>query len=135
MIDKLKIENLDIFVNKKLLLKNINFDIKTNDIIAIIGPNGAGKSSLIKTIMHHYAFNAKKGNIVFNKLSLLKKQTNEIAKLGFFYLAQNPIELDSNSIQATMLICMNITKESVANESPLVRKDSSLVEDMDDVVN
>mgnify|MGYP003346763697 CR=1 FL=1 len=30
----------------------------------------------------------------FNKQDLLKHSTDEIAKLGFFYLAQNPMELE-----------------------------------------
>ncbi len=50
--------------NNKIVLKNINFDIKEGDFIAILGENGAGKSSIIKTI---YGLCKKiKGDIIFN---------------------------------------------------------------------
>lgn len=90
----LNISGLSIAVEDHSLLSNINLKAKTGDIVAIIGPNGAGKSSFLKTIMHHYAFKVTKGNIVFNNKSITKLATDEIAKLGFFYLAQNPMELE-----------------------------------------
>ncbi len=90
----LNINNLNIKVEDSLLLKDINFSLKEGDILTIIGPNGAGKSSLLKTIMHHYAFKVKGGSINYNGKSLLKLSTDQIAKLGFFYLAQNPQELE-----------------------------------------
>lgn len=90
----LNVNNLTIKVEGSLLLKNINLSAKTGDVIVIIGPNGAGKSSLLKTIMHHYAFKTSGGQITFNGKNLAKLPTDEIAKLGFFYLAQTPQELE-----------------------------------------
>lgn len=90
----LNVNNVSVKVEGNLLLKNINLSAKTGDVIVIIGPNGAGKSSLLKTIMLHYAFKVNKGDIKFNNKSLLKLSTDEIAKLGFFYLAQTPQELE-----------------------------------------
>ncbi|MBQ0045729.1 MAG: ATP-binding cassette domain-containing protein [Mycoplasma sp.] len=93
-INLLKVSNLCVSVEGHSLLKNLNLNAKTGDVIAIIGPNGAGKSSFLKTIMHHYAFKVTKGDIKFNNKSIIKANTDEIAKLGFFYLAQNPMELE-----------------------------------------
>lgn len=93
-IDLLNISALGVNVEGNQLLKNINFNAKTGDIVAIIGPNGAGKSSFLKTIMHHYAFKVNKGDIKFNGKSIKNLSTDAIAKLGFFYLAQNPMELE-----------------------------------------
>ena len=36
--------------NKKVVLKDINLNIKCGQIFAIVGPNGAGKTTLIKTM-------------------------------------------------------------------------------------
>ena len=47
----ISIQNLNINFNEYKILKNINFDIYSKQIITIIGPNGAGKSTLIKTIL------------------------------------------------------------------------------------
>ncbi len=93
-INLLNINGLDIVVDNNKLLKNLSLKAKTGDVIAIIGPNGAGKSSFLKTIMGHYAFKITKGDIKFNNKSLKKLSTDEIAKLGFFYLAQSPMELE-----------------------------------------
>jgi zinc transport system ATP-binding protein len=43
--------NIHLNRNGKILLDNINFEIKKGDFITLIGPNGAGKSSLIKVIL------------------------------------------------------------------------------------
>lgn len=93
-INLLNISKLNVSVEGQNLLKNINIKAQSGDIIAIIGPNGAGKSSFLKTIMRHYAYKVNKGNITFDKKNLLDMTTDEVAKLGFFYLAQNPMELE-----------------------------------------
>lgn len=46
----IKIENLDLFYGDFKALKNINLDIKFNNITAFIGPSGCGKSTLLKSI-------------------------------------------------------------------------------------
>jgi ATP-binding cassette, subfamily B, bacterial MsbA len=38
----------------KTILKNINFDIKKSEIIALVGPSGAGKSTLVDLIPRFY---------------------------------------------------------------------------------
>lgn len=90
----LQLKNLSVNVGNKPILKNINLKVKTGEVVAIVGPNGAGKSSLFKTILHHYAFKVVRGQINFNDKVINKLETNEIAKLGFYYLPQNPLELE-----------------------------------------
>ena len=34
----------------KLLLENVNFEIKSNDKVAIVGSNGTGKTTLLQEI-------------------------------------------------------------------------------------
>ncbi len=47
----LKIRNLSVALNSKIVLENVNLDIIENDFIGIIGPNGGGKTTLLKSIM------------------------------------------------------------------------------------
>ena len=50
MMDKFKIQNLNLFYDKFHALKNINMNISSNEITAFIGPSGCGKSTLLKTL-------------------------------------------------------------------------------------
>ena len=47
----LVIKNLDLTINNKVLIKDINIQINYQDKVCIIGNNGVGKSSLIKEIL------------------------------------------------------------------------------------
>ena len=49
-MDKIKIENLNLYYDQFHALKNINMGIKQNLITAFIGPSGCGKSTLLKTL-------------------------------------------------------------------------------------
>lgn len=44
------IEGLNLWYGEDHALKNINMDIKKNEVTAIIGPSGCGKSTLLKTL-------------------------------------------------------------------------------------
>lgn len=48
--DKIKISNFDLHYGDFKALKNINLDVKNNEITAFIGPSGCGKSTLIKSL-------------------------------------------------------------------------------------
>lgn len=50
MTDKIKIENVDLFYGDFQALKNVNMNIKENEITAFIGPSGCGKSTLLKSL-------------------------------------------------------------------------------------
>lgn len=49
-MDKIKIENLNLYYKHFQALKDINMTIKEKCITAFIGPSGCGKSSLIKSL-------------------------------------------------------------------------------------
>lgn len=50
MTDKIRIENVDLYYGEFQALKNINMNIKENEITAFIGPSGCGKSTLLKSL-------------------------------------------------------------------------------------
>ncbi|WP_099469878.1 phosphate ABC transporter ATP-binding protein PstB [Konateibacter massiliensis] len=49
-MDKIVIENLDLFYNDFKALKNVNLKIPEKEIVAFIGPSGCGKSTLLKSL-------------------------------------------------------------------------------------
>lgn len=49
-INKLSIEDLDLFYGEKQALKKINMEIKENKVTALIGPSGCGKSTFLRCL-------------------------------------------------------------------------------------
>ena len=49
-MDKLVVENLDLFYNNFQELKKINVAFKEHEITALIGPSGCGKSTTLRMI-------------------------------------------------------------------------------------
>jgi len=55
----LKIENLNVKFDDTEIIKDLSFQVKRGDILAIIGPNGAGKSVLFRAILGLIPFSGK----------------------------------------------------------------------------
>ena len=49
-MEKILVENLDLYYGAFQALKKINLPISANEITAFIGPSGCGKSTLLKTL-------------------------------------------------------------------------------------
>lgn len=93
MSNRLELKNLSIEIDDKIILNKINLVAKSGDLIALIGPNGAGKSTLLKALMHHFKTRITQGSVLFNKKNINNLATYEIARNGFFYIDQTPLEL------------------------------------------
>jgi len=46
----LKIQNLSVFYGQREILRNVNLNVASDEVLALIGPNGAGKSTLIRAV-------------------------------------------------------------------------------------
>ena len=64
----IQIKNISKQYGKKWVLKDINLDITSPQVVAILGPNGSGKSTLTKTLMGMVI--PTKGKIVVNDQSI-----------------------------------------------------------------
>ena len=47
---KIKVDNLTIAYGSNVLMQNIAFEVKKEDVFIIMGPSGCGKSSLLKVL-------------------------------------------------------------------------------------
>ena len=94
MVDKLIAKKINISIDSKPILNNISFSLKTGDVVALIGPNGAGKTTLLKSLVNHYSTKINSGDVLFNNKSIKNMETYKIARMGFFYVDQNPPQLN-----------------------------------------
>lgn len=93
----LKIENLTVKTQDKIILQDFNLTVKSGEIHAIMGPNGTGKSTLTKVIMGDPDYIIEKGSIYFNDINLNELATYERARLGLFLAMQMPMEIEGVS--------------------------------------
>lgn len=71
----LKVENLNLEIDTKKIIFNINFDVQKNEILSIIGPSGCGKTSILKCISGiHKTPNAR---VFLNKENISKLPIEE----------------------------------------------------------
>ena len=75
---KLKLRNVEFEYPSVSALKNISFELNSQEILAIVGKNGAGKSTLIRCINRILEY--KKGNILLDEQEVEKMKRKDIAK-------------------------------------------------------
>ena len=90
----LKITNLYVNIENKVILKDFNLTINSGEIHAIMGPNGVGKSTLTKVIMGDKNYKIVSGEILFDDKDITTLNVSERANLGIFLGMQNPLEID-----------------------------------------
>jgi phosphate transport system ATP-binding protein len=66
MVDKIKIENLSCYYNKKCVLDSLNLNVVKNEILGVIGPANSGKTTFLRTLNRMNDFDimySRKGNV------------------------------------------------------------------------
>ena len=73
----LKINNLEVATDNKIILKDFNLIINDGEIHTIMGPNGVGKSTLSRVIMGDPNYKVLNGEMTFNGDNLMVLSTDE----------------------------------------------------------
>ena len=93
MTHVLKIENLQVAVEGKPILRGVDLEIKHGETHALMGPNGSGKSTLGQAIMGHPKYEVTGGTITLDGEDLLEMEPDERARAGMFMAFQRPVAI------------------------------------------
>ena len=118
----LEINNLKVSFEKKLILKNINLDIRKGETHALMGPNGSGKSTLSSVIAGNEDYEVTKGSIFYKDENIEDLSAEERANRGIFMSFQYPVEIPGITVTNFIKTAINSNlkargeKEMAANE-------------------
>ena len=81
MQNSIKVINLKKSYGKKEAVKNINFEIKENEIIGLLGPNGSGKTTTIGMMLG--LLKPTSGEVLINGLKIEENPNEILQKINF----------------------------------------------------
>ena len=79
--NSIEVKNLVKKYNKKLAVDNLNFKIKSGEIIGLLGPNGCGKTTTIGMILG--LLKPSSGEVLINGLNIELNRINLLHKMNF----------------------------------------------------
>ncbi|MFN7770355.1 MAG: Fe-S cluster assembly ATPase SufC [Planctomycetaceae bacterium] len=91
MSSVLKVENLCVSIDEKLILKGVDLEVRQGEIHALMGPNGSGKSTLAYALMGHPKYELVDGRISIDGESLNELEPDARARKGIFLAFQYPV--------------------------------------------
>jgi len=103
----LKIENLDLFLGRTHILRNLSLAVQEGEVVCLLGRNGAGKSSIIKSIMGLYP--AKSGKIWFKDQDLSNASTRERVLAGIGYSPDDARVFTELSVEENLQLATWVT--------------------------
>ena len=117
------ITNLDLFYGKKQALKNVNMNIKTNQVTSFIGPSGCGKSTFLRCLnrMNDLIENCViDGKITMDDKNIYTNDINVVelrSKVGMVFQKPNPFPMSIYDNVAYGLRCAGIKDKKILNEA------------------
>lgn len=112
----LLIEDLQVELAGKVILKHIDLEIEPGETHVLFGPNGSGKTSLLMTIMGYPQYKVTGGKIVFKGVDITHSPINERARLGIGMSYQRPPTIHGLKTRQMVQLCAGDKKVSDVEE-------------------
>jgi cell division transport system ATP-binding protein len=116
----LSLKNVSIYQSNRVILSNINLEVKHGEFIYIIGKTGSGKSSLIKMLYGDLPLTTGEGHIVEYDLVHLKEKEIPFLRRKIGIVFQDFQLLPDRNVSDNMLFVLKATgwtdKEQMQNK-------------------
>jgi len=107
----LRIKNLHVSVDNKLILKGLTLNVNKGEVHAIMGPNASGKSTLAYVLAGHEGYAVESGEIRYNEHNLLELSPEARACEGIFLAFQYPVEIPGVNNVYFMKTAVNVLRK------------------------
>ena len=128
----LEITNLSASYGAARVLKEIDLEVKSGEMVALIGPNGAGKTTLLNAILNIHRPHS--GTIIFDGENISNKSTDKIVSLGICLIPEGHAIFTSMSVLENLQVGayhnihdVDTNVERVFDRFPILRKRSSQI--------
>ncbi|WP_291765961.1 Fe-S cluster assembly ATPase SufC [Caldivirga sp. UBA161] len=104
---ELKVENLTVSVDGKVIIEDVSFSVKSGEVLALMGPNGSGKTTLFMTIAGHPKYNVIKGRVLLDNDDLTPLLPEERVMKGIMVAFQTPIAVPEVRLSTLITAMVN----------------------------
>ncbi|MBC8499795.1 MAG: ABC transporter ATP-binding protein [Candidatus Atribacteria bacterium] len=109
----LQVKDLSSGYGKVTILRDINFQIEQNEIVAVIGSNGAGKTTLLKTISK--LISPFTGEIIFEGKDVTKYPPHLISRVGITHVPEGGKLFTNMTVYENLLMGTYRNRKKIKN--------------------
>jgi len=109
----LQVKDLSSGYGKVIILRDINFQIEQNEIVAVIGSNGAGKTTLLKTISK--LISPFTGEIIFEGKDVTKYPPHLISRVGITHVPEGGKLFTNMTVYENLLMGTYKNRKKIKN--------------------
>lgn len=108
----LNIENIQVYYDESIILRDVNLEVPSGQVVCLMGRNGVGKTTLLKTIMG--LLRPRAGGIKFDGADITKHTPDKRAKAGIGYVPQGRDIFPMLTVHDNLLLGLEAGKDKNA---------------------
>ncbi len=113
----LNLSNLNVYYGESHILRNVDLNIDSGEMVCLIGRNGVGKTTLLKTIMG--LLQSPTGNLIFQEENIANLTTDKRVKLGIGYVPQGREIIPRLSVKENLLLGLEALPENTKGKKEI----------------
>ena len=118
----LEINNLQVSVDNREIIRGLDLKIRPGEVHAIMGPNGSGKSTLAYVLAGRPGYEVTDGSVLYKGDDLLEMAPEDRAAKGVFLAFQYPVEIPGVAGMTFLKTALN-AQRTARGESELTTPD------------